>query len=316
MAGDTQSFIFKYALTSISAVCAESVTFPIDTIKTRLQLQGQQGDAIPRLGALQTAVSVVKNEGARKLYTGLSPALVRHVFYTGTRISVYEALKARLQADGQAPGLALKLGMGLTAGAVGQLVAVPADLVKVRMQAQARDAAVMAAAAAASGGGSGGGVGGQYGAPQQMGSWQMFRTIAAEKGLRGLWRGAAPAVQRAALVNLGELATYDQAKQMVLAAGWFGDGVGAHAAASVCSGFFASVASTPADVVKTRMMGQDPAAPLYRSSLHCLLTTARLEGPAALYKGFFPTWARLGPWQLVFWTSYEQLRAVSAMPSF
>ena len=36
------------------------------------------------------------------------------------------------------------------------------------------------------------------------------RTIVAEDGLRGLWRGTMPAVQRAALVNLGELATYDQ----------------------------------------------------------------------------------------------------------
>jgi hypothetical protein len=37
-----------------------------------------------------------------------------------------------------------------------------------------------------------------------------IRTIVAEDGLRGLWRGTMPAVQRAALVNLGELATYDQ----------------------------------------------------------------------------------------------------------
>lgn len=31
-----------------------------------------------------------------------------------------------------------------------------------------------------------------------------------EAGLLGMWRGGLPAVQRAALVNLGELATYDQ----------------------------------------------------------------------------------------------------------
>lgn len=34
--------------------------------------------------------------------------------------------------------------------------------------------------------------------------------VAQEGGMAGLWRGGGPAVQRAALVNLGELATYDQ----------------------------------------------------------------------------------------------------------
>lgn len=37
-----------------------------------------------------------------------------------------------------------------------------------------------------------------------------------EGGVAGLWRGAVPAVQRAALVNLGELATYDQVRFMWL----------------------------------------------------------------------------------------------------
>lgn len=34
-----------------------------------------------------------------------------------------------------------------------------------------------------------------------------LRTIVAQQGVAGLWRGSAPAVQRAALVNLGELTT-------------------------------------------------------------------------------------------------------------
>ncbi len=38
-----------------------------------------------------------------------------------------------------------------------------------------------------------------------------LRKIVAEGGVLGLWRGCTPAVQRAALVNLGELSAYDQA---------------------------------------------------------------------------------------------------------
>lgn len=56
-----------------------------------------------------------------------------------------------------------------------------------------------------------------------------------------------------------------------------------------------------ADVIKTRMMGQDAAKPMYSGSLDCLVKSVRQEGFWTLYKGFFPTWMRLGPWQMVFW---------------
>jgi len=300
----------KLAFTSVSACIAETLTYPIDAVKTRLQLQGQISTEKKTVGALETATRVLRKEGIKGLYAGLSPALVRHVFYSGTRISVYEQLKATLQqqqqqqagglaAQAAQPGVGAKLLMGLTAGAVGQAVAVPADLVKVRMQADARAVAA-----------------GKQVAPRYQGMADALVKITRQEGVVGLWRGASPAVQRAALVNLGELATYDQAKQAVLATGWVGDNVGAHTAASVCSGFFASLVSTPADVVKTRMMGQHATAPLYTSSLDCLIKSVRAEGVMALYKGFLPTWMRLGPWQLVFWVSYEQLRKAAGLGGF
>jgi solute carrier family 25 uncoupling protein 27 len=40
------------------------------------------------------------------------------------------------------------------------------------------------------------------------------------------------------------------------------------------------------------------------------------EGPLALYKGFVPGWLRLGPWQLTFWVSYEQLRIATGLGGF
>jgi len=50
--------------------------------------------------------------------------------------------------------------------------------------------------------------------------------------------------------------------------------------------------------------------------LDCLRQTAAKEGPLALWKGFGPTWARLGPWQLTFWVSFEQLRLATGMSGF
>ena len=46
------------------------------------------------------------------------------------------------------------------------------------------------------------------------------------------------------------------------------------------------------------------------------LQTLRAEGWRGLYAGFLPTWARLGPWQVTFWVTYEQLRSWGGLSSF
>lgn len=39
----------------------------------------------------------------------------------------------------------------------------------------------------------------------------------------------------------------------------------------------------------------------------------RAEGPLALYKGFVPAYARLGPWQLVFFLTFEKINALASL---
>jgi solute carrier family 25 uncoupling protein 27 len=108
-----------------------------------------------------------------------------------------------------------------------------------------------------------------------------------------------PALQ----VNLGELATYDQAKRTVMNLTGYSDGLATHTLSALFSGFFAALCSTPADVCKTRVM-----AGVYPTMVTCLVGTVRKEGPRALWKGFLPNWLRLGPWQFCFWITYEELR--------
>ena len=83
--------------------------------------------------------------------------------------------------------------------------------------------------------------------------------------------------------------------------------------ASVCSGFVASVCCCPADVIKSRMMQTNSP---YNNIGSCIIGTVRKEGLPSLYKGFFPIWFRLAPWQLIFWVSYEKLRLVTGIESF
>ena len=39
-----------------------------------------------------------------------------------------------------------------------------------------------------------------------------------------------------------------------------------------------------------------------------IVQTVRHEGFWALYRGFIPTWLRMGPWNVIFFITYEQLK--------
>lgn len=175
-----------------------------------------------------------------------------------------------------------------------QVVASPADLVKVRMQAD-----------------------GRLGERRYSNIVDAWNKIMLSEGVGGLWRGVVPNMQRAFLVNMGELACYDHAKRFVIENGITEDNVYVHTLASFMSGLAATSLSCPADVVKTRMMNQQGKWDMgYKNSVDCLVRTVRGEGMKALWKGFLPTWARLGPWQFVFWVSYEKLRVFAGISSF
>lgn len=181
-----------------------------------------------------------------------------------------------------------------------QVVASPADLVKVRMQADGRMVS-------------------QGLQPRYTGPLDALLKILHTEGFKGLWRGVVPNVQRAFLVNMGELACYDHAKHFVIRNQIANDNIYAHTLASMMSGLSATTVSCPADVVKTRMMNQrvnEEGKVKYKNSYDCLVKTVRIEGLRALWKGFFPTWARLGPWQFVFWVSYEKFRLIAGLPPF
>ncbi|EXC35262.1 Mitochondrial uncoupling protein 4 [Morus notabilis] len=287
----------KIALTSLSAMAAETTTFPLDLTKTRLQLHGK-----PHSSAMGVAAEIVRRQGLLGLYNGLSPAILRHLFYTPLRIVSYEHFRSLIPHSdgGSSLSLSSKALLGGLSGVLAQVVASPADLVKVRMQADGRMVS-------------------QGLRPRYSGPFDALNKIVRSEGFGGLWKGVFPNVQRAFLVNMGELACYDHTKHFIVRNWISEDNIYAHTLASVMSGLSATTLSCPADVVKTRMMNQavrKDEKVLYKSSYDCLVKTVKVEGIRALWKGFFPTWARLGPWQFVFWVSYEKLRHIAGLSSF
>ena len=145
-------------------------------------------------------------------------------------------------------------------------------------------------------------------------------TAIREGGVKSLWKGAVPNVQRAALVNLGDLTTYDQAKSGLVSEGWSRDSWSTHGLSSACAGLAAASLGTPADVVKARVMNQPLDAEgrglKYSGSLDCLVKSVKTEGVMALYKGFIPCWMRMAPWSMTFWLSFEKMRTLAKIESW
>ncbi|NXG69785.1 UCP3 protein, partial [Baryphthengus martii] len=286
----------KFVSAGMAACIADLCTFPLDTAKVRLQIQGEV--RIPRSpstveyrGVLGMLSAMVRTEGPRSLYRGLAAGLQRQMSFASIRIGLYDSVKQLYTPKGaESTGFTARVLAGCTTGAVAVACAQPTDVVKVRFQALGAlpDSA-----------------------RQYSGTWDAYRTIAREEGVRGLWRGTLPNIARNAIINCGELVTYDLIKDSLLRAQLMTDNVPCHFVAASVAGFCATVVASPVDVVKTRYMNASPGQ--YRNVLSCLLTLLTQDGLAGLYKGFIPSFLRLSSWNIVMFISYEQLQRAAVV---
>lgn len=279
----------KFVGAGTAACIADLITFPLDTAKVRLQIQGESKLAVAAKtaqyrGVFGTMATMVKTEGPTSLYSGLVAGLQRQMSFASVRIGLYDTVKQFYTKGSEHAGIGSRLLAGCTTGAMAVAVAQPTDVVKVRFQAQARAEA-----------------GRRY-----QGTLDAYKTIAREEGIRGLWKGTSPNITRNALVNCAELVTYDLIKDTLLKYNLMTDNLPCHFTSAFGAGFCTTVIASPVDVVKTRYMNSAPGQ--YGSAVNCALTMLRKEGPLAFYKGFTPSFLRLGSWNVVMFVTYEQLK--------
>ncbi|XP_039084633.1 mitochondrial uncoupling protein 3 isoform X2 [Hyaena hyaena] len=248
----------KFLGAGTAACFADLVTFPLDTAKVRLQIQGenQATQAARRTqyrGVLGTILTMVRTEGPRSPYNGLVAGLQRQMSFASIRIGLYDSVKQFYTPKGSDhSSITTRILAGCTTGAMAVSCAQPTDVVKVRFQASIH---------------LGAGSSRKY-----SGTMDAYRTIAREEGIRGLWKDNFPC----------------------------------HFISAFGAGFCATVVASPVDVVKTRYMNSPPGQ--YRSPLDCMLKMVAHEGPTAFYKGFTPSFLRLGAWNVVMFVTYEQLK--------
>jgi hypothetical protein len=146
------------------------------------------------------ALHVLRTEGPRALYAGAGVASFRQVFNAGISVGIYHDVRALLLAPGEraadAPLWKRALAGALT-GCAAQLVANPADVVKVHVQADGRLRLA-------------------GGAPRYSGALDAAAKIfAREGGLRGFYVGLRASLWRAAILNSAGISAYDHTKQLV-----------------------------------------------------------------------------------------------------
>ncbi|XP_060996886.1 mitochondrial brown fat uncoupling protein 1 isoform X3 [Dama dama] len=118
--------------------------------------------------------------------------------------------------------------------------------------------------------------------------------------------GTTPNLTRNVIINCTELVTYDLMKEALVKSRLLADDVPCHFMSAVIAGFCTTVLSSPVDVVKTRFVNSSPGQ--YTSVPNCAMMMLTREGPSALFKGFVPSFLRLGSWNVIMFVCFEQLK--------
>lgn len=259
------------------AVLANALVYPLDIVKTRLQVQVKtkpgeapiaDSDATePHYDSTWDAITkIVADDGVKGLYTGMSGSLLGVAstnfayFYW---YSVVRALYFRSVKSAAAPSTAVELALGAIAGAVAQLCTIPVAVVTTRQQTQRKE--------------------------ERKGMLETAReVIDGEDGVSGLWRG----LKASLVLVVNPAITYGAYERLkpVLFPGkvlkpWEAFVLGA------LSKSLATIATQPLIVAKVGLQSKPPPARQgkpFKSFVEVMRFIIDNEGVLGLFKGIGP----------------------------
>ena len=216
----------------------------------------------------------------------LSASILRQLTYSTTRFGVYEKLKEMQSNSTKIPSFPVLVAMSSVSGFLGGIVGNPADVLNVRMQ---HDAALP-----------------RNDRRNYKHAVDGLIRITREEGWRTLFRGVMPNSMRAMLMTASQLASYDGLKKVLLNYGGMKDNLTTHFTASLMAGFIATTVCSPVDVIKTRVMSAHESEAL----LKLLARIYRDEGAGWMFRGWVPSFIRLGPHTIATFLFLEQHKKV------
>ncbi|KAF8534755.1 mitochondrial carrier domain-containing protein [Trichophaea hybrida] len=269
-------FSVTFAGGAIAGISEILTMYPLDVVKTRVQLQDHTAVGNDRYnGMVDCFKKIIKHEGFSRLYRGISAPILMEAPKRATKFAANDEWgKIYRKAFGVTEQTqALSVLTGATAGATESFVVVPFELVKIRLQDKAS-------------------------AGKYNGMIDVVRKIVANEGVLAMYNGLESTMWRHVMWNAGYFGIIHQVKSMLpkqktkrgqmmndLIAGSIGGTVG-------------TILNTPFDVVKSRIQNTTRVPgviPKYNWTLPSVALVAKEEGFGALYKGFIPKVLRLGP---------------------
>lgn len=255
-----------------------SVTMPLDTIKTQMQLNSGRS-------VLETTRGIYATRGVTGYYYGMSAMLAQVSCKAAIRFFAFEQFKAAIKgASPQTGAVQVNFLAGLGAGFTEAAVLVtPTERLKVLRQREIHSAA-----------------------PKYTNLVGAFRTIMAEQGVQGLFVGFFPTAARQGMAMAIRFVLYDEVKRAI--AGTRPPTPLESLAAGMATGTISSLVNQPVDMAKSRCQAQERGGTgKYRGSVHCLMTTLREEGIYSWYRGCTPRVLRLTIGQGIIFSSQEHI---------
>ncbi|KAF4216048.1 hypothetical protein CNMCM8980_009256 [Aspergillus fumigatiaffinis] len=127
------------------AVLANAIVYPLDIVKTRLQVQvksdktdGSDG-TMHYESTLDAINKIVESEGIEGLYSGMVGSLIGVASTNFAYFYWYSVVRSLYMASDRVakpPGTAVELGLGAVAGAVAQIFTIPVAVITTRQQTQ------------------------------------------------------------------------------------------------------------------------------------------------------------------------------------
>jgi len=245
--------------------------YPLDTLKTRLQ----------------SSKGFWASGGVKGLYSGLASAAVGSVPGASLFFFTYESTKTILKDHLNEKFQLSDAGVQMIAASLGEIAAclarVPTENVKQKLQAGLFDKTTAA-----------------------------MQSIVKENGLRGYYVGYGSTVMREIPFSMLQFPLWEAMKSEI-ARRRVNDGGFVHswesAAAGSISGAFAAAATTPLDVVKTRLMLRTDARGVpYNGMVSTFMRVLNEEGVAKLFSGVGPRTFWIGIGGFVYFGAYEKTR--------
>jgi|Transcript_34935 solute carrier family 25 2-oxodicarboxylate transporter 21 len=233
--------------------------YPTDVIKTRIQLSTGKSESLPTI-----VRNLISKEGWTALYRGISAPIVSEAPKRAVKFSANEFYRGLFKnSEGKLTPLGY-FGAGACAGTTEAFVNCPFEVVKVRMQAPESKELYKSTSHAA-------------------------KEMLVKEGPTALYKGLEAQIMRNAAWNGLYFSITPTMRE------WLGGGKLNTFLAGMLAGAVSTMASTPFDVVKSRMQNQKGTSTKYNHAIPSLMTVIQEEGFMSMYKGLGMRLLRLGP---------------------